>query len=352
LPAWVCHNDDVFMQVESLLTALEQVVELLPVVKEIAKRLPLILRYNILSVETCAELLSYPGPDGHSSLAGVGLYHMPSFFNHSAKPAVNRWCVGDVMGFVTNRDVKADTGLCISYMEHDVLCEPAWRRNQMLAMDFTDSDSIAAGGDDNSNNELLSYNDPTNDDDEGPDMPVVDSDVQNELMAMDPFERLSAIDELMQQAIGEKHPEEEATEGEGMMEGTGGGRRIIPWFQCDVHNLRILKAITLDGLGQTAEALALWQESVAFVERKLPPLDESLVVLHAQAALCAWQAAGKEDVARQHAAAAVETHNLLFGGGVARFRRRLNKDLQLALRPTFTAGSGDTSPADILWPIS
>lgn len=324
LPAWVCHNDEVFLQVESLLTALEQ--QGLPS-KEIAKRLPLILRYNILSMETCAELLSYPGPDGHSSLAGVGLYHWPSFFNHSAKPNVARWCVGDVMGFVTNQAVRAGTELCISYIEHDVLCEPAWRRNQLLAMDFIES------ADDNTNdNEQYR---------QGPDMPVVDSDVQNELMSMDPFERLSAIDNLMLQAVGEKRPEE-AELPEGSMETDG-----VPWFQCDVHNLRILKAITLDGLGQAGEALQLWQECVAFVEQQLPPLDESLVVLHAQAALCAWHAENAI-VARQHAASALETHRILFGGGVPRFRRRLDRDLKLSLRPL----TGDASaPADSLWPI-
>lgn len=336
LPAWVCHNDDVFIQVESLLSALRESVQSLPV-NDIARRLPLILRYNILSIETCAEMLSYPGPEGHSALAGVGLYYAPSFFNHSARPSVSRWCVGDVMGFVTNQDVRAGTELCISYMEHDVLCEPAWRRNMMLSMDFvdTDDDSASAVGDVVPRLQ-----------DQGPDQPVVDSDVQNELMAMEPFQRLTSIDELMMQAAGEKLPgdAEEHLVIEGAMDVTGG----VPWFQCDIHNLRILKAVTLDGLGQTADALKLWQESATFVEQKLPPLDESAVVLHAQAALCAWHA-GVEDVARTHAAAALRTHSLLFGGGVTRFRRRLAGDLRLSLRPTATA-LGDTLPADILWP--
>ena len=139
LPAWVCPTDDVFMQVEALLSTIANSNPRLPV-KEIAKRLPLIIRYNILSVETCSELLSYPGPEGHANLSGVALYHEPSFFNHSRQPNVSRWAIGDVMGFVTNQFVPAQTELCISYIEHDVLCEPAFRRNAMLAMDFVDND--------------------------------------------------------------------------------------------------------------------------------------------------------------------------------------------------------------------
>lgn len=416
LPAWVCHNDDVFMQVESLLSALEQdqAQHRLPI-EEIAKRLPLILRYNILSMETCAELLSYPGQGGHAPLAGVALYHAPSFFNHSARPTVSRWCVGDVMVFVTNQNVPAGSELCLSYLEHDVLCEPAWRRNRMLGMDFNDSDDddniTTNGATDNGhgdNSSSMMTEERGNEHHKGPDMPVVDSDVQNELMSMDPFARLVAIDELMAQAIGYKRPTEHTTNKKdmnldnlivdenntsafnnsaGIMEtsttrvnqpnvatgnnnnnsDTNGDDNAVPWFQCDVHNLCILKAITLDGLGQTAEALVLWEESVRFVEQRLPPLDESVIVLRAQAALCAWHIippnddddgndnnTNSESVARRHAAVALETHILLFGGGVARFRRRLQRDLQLALRPSSALrndANAMTDPVDELWPL-
>ena len=398
LPAWVCHSDQVFFQVEALLSALEQQQQqqqrnnkerVLPV-KEISKRLPLIIRYNILSVETCSELLSYPGPEGHSKLSGVGLYHQPSFFNHSSRnPVVSRWAVGDVMAFVANQDIAAGTELCISYIEHDVLCEPAARRNAMLSMDFDDGGdddddgggeqrpssviSISGGdGGKEEDEEQQHSHDDDEDDDDGPEFPVVDSHVQNELMSMDPFERLSAIDELMQQALGEKLPEgvleeeeqQQKSGGSARMEteGEGGPQLQQPtaWFQCDVHNLRILKAITLDGMGQTSDALMLWNEAIQFVERKLPPADESLVVLHAQAALCslhkAVAAGGGDDddeaavEARQHAKAALETHNLLFGGGVARFRRRMHSDLKLALRPK-AAGGEHRPPEDVLWPV-
>jgi SET domain len=388
LPVWVCHNDDVFMQVETLLATMEREHAANPnrheidlPIKEISKRLPLILRYNILSVETCAELLSYPGPDGHAALAGVGLYCEPSFFNHSPRPNVSRWCVGDVMGFTTNQVVSAGIELCISYLEHDVLCEPAWRRNRMLAMDFVDVDS--SNDDDGHLPHATTLEEGMAPGHAGPDMPVVDSDVQNELMSMDPFARLMAIDELLAQAMGIKQPSDAVvTNNEDSMEqhdstssatmetastmpltvdGTlpgdggngGGGSDVTPWFQCDVHNLRILKAITLDGLGQTSQALALWEESVRFVEQRLPPLDESSIVLRVQAALCAWHLAGGTvtDAARDHATVACQTHATLFGGSTAQFRRRLGRDLQLALRPTLQSAAPNSSAVDELWPL-
>jgi len=129
------------------------------------------------------------------------------------------------------------------------------------------------------------------------------------------------------------------------------------WFQCDAHNLRILKAITLDGLGQTEAALQLWEESIAFVEQKLPPLDENSVVLRVQAALCAHHRGANDEAmmgrAKEHARIALETHHLLFGGGVARFRRRFRHDLELRLRPA-AAGAAETSGSsavDFLWPF-
>jgi hypothetical protein len=336
LPAWVCHSDDVFMEVETLLSTIQQKNQIQEV-KAVSKRLPLIIRYNVLSVETCNELLSYPGPDGHSKLSGIGIYHTPSFFNHSCKPNISRWAVGDVMGFVSNQDIPCGHELCISYIEHDVLCEPAWRRNTMLSMDFQEIDENVPESHQN-----------VQDGDMGPEYPVVDADVQNELMSIDPLERLSAIDELMQQAIGAKRPQDEE---EAFMNknNTAMDTELAKWFECDVQNLRILKAITLDGLGKTEDALSLWEESIRFVEDNMPPMDESSVVLHTQAALCALHA-GKESLARQHATEALRIHNLLFGGGIIRFRRRFTRDLDLSLRPPSTI-MAEKSPKDELWPM-
>lgn len=334
LPAWVCHHDDVFLQVEQRLAELRKIPALGENgAKAIAKRLPLVIRYNALSVETCSELLSHPAPGGHSALAGTGIYHLPSYFNHDSQPNVSRWAIGNIMFFVANQDIQEGQEACISYLEHDVLCESAYRRNLLLKMDFQDAE-----GDSNSG--------PSYSEEDGPYLPVVDIDVQNELMGMDPFERLPAIDELMQQATGAKLPQEEEEQAheasEDAMEAGG-----APWFQCDIQNLRILQAITLDGLGQTEQALALWQDCVEFSKTKLPPNDESLVVMQVQAAQCAWHA-GHHDLAKQYAADALATHNVLFGGGVSRFRRRYARELRLSIRPESDNGQ---SPIEELWPL-
>jgi hypothetical protein len=145
----------------------------------------------------------------------------------------------------------------------------------------------------------------------------------------------------MDQAMGESLPSDEIPETEDAME------VVQPeWFQCDAHNLRIIKAITLEGMGQSKEALPIWEECIAFKETKLPPNDESVVVMRVQAALCA-QHAGNEEAAKTHAAAAIQTHNILFGGGISRFRRRYERELKMALRPS----SDVTADTDALWPI-
>jgi len=344
LPAWICHDDEIFMEFEKGVLTLEQQHDVLrPVVKEISKRLPLIVRYNILSMETSPELLSYPGPEGFAKLSGVGLYHLPSFFNHSKRPNCSRYAIGDVMCFVANQDILAGTEVFISYIEHDVLCESAYRRNLMLSMNFDDRTE------DDQDDDAAEK--------EGPEVPVVDSDVQNELMNMSALERLSSIDQLLAQASGQKGPEED-----GMVEDTGGNddddammdsnnESVSPgWFQCDIQNLRILRAITLESLGQSAQALELWEEAIQFCESKLPPLDENGIVVRVQAALTA-SLLGDMDRARNHAAVAIKTHNLMFGGGIALFRVRMGPDLRLTLRPGANGANRVTAAVDALWPM-
>jgi hypothetical protein len=329
LPAWVCEDDAVFCQVEALVQKLSERPELQSVSKDIAKRLPLIIRYNILSIETCPELLSYPSAEGHASLSGVGLYHWPSFFNHSSQPNCSRYNIGDVLFIVTNQDIAAGNECCISYLEHDILCESPYRRHLMLRMDFIDG-SIQ----------------PTPEEEEGPELPVVDTHVQNELMELDPFRRLSALEDLMEQAVGNRVPSDN-TNG-GTASDIVMGSTESAWFQCDLQNLRILKAITLDGMGQTREALELWEEAVQFCETTLPPNDESTIVMRVQAALCAYHAGL---FPQAHAEAALRIHQILFGGGVERFRRRLGPDLRLKLRPERSAEAAGLCPVDALWPL-
>jgi hypothetical protein len=181
-------------------------------------------------------------------------------------------------------------------------------------------------------------------DDEGPIYPVVDSDVQNELMGMNPFERLEAIDELIQQAVGKALSNDEDGVDVDRMEAHGSA-----WFECDLQNLRILKAITLEGSGQTEKALQIWEECVQFTETKMPPNDENSMVMRVQAALCSMNL-DKEMIAQHHAAVALEKHNLMFGGGVRRFRRRYRQDFRLNLRPNTSGNEGGQSFEDLLWP--
>lgn len=232
------------------------------------------------------------------------------------------------MWFVANKNIAAGQELCLSYLEQDVLCENSYRRNCMLTLDFKedeDPDLVLAA----------------ENDDGGPSYPVVDDDVQNELMAMNPFERLEAIDELMQQAVGETLPTEECVvEDDDRMDANGSA-----WFQCDLQNLRILKAITLEGSGQSEKALQMWEECVEFTDTKMPPNDENSIVMRVQAAMCAINL-NKESLARNHAAIALQKHNLMFGGGVRRFRRRYRQDFRLNLR----LNSGHESFEATLWP--
>lgn len=322
-PVWISKDDDIFAQFEKMVLELETVPGLEGKSHEISKRVPLIIRYNVLSMETCPELLSYPGPTGHSPLAGVGLYFWPSFFNHDSRPNASRFAVGDIMWFVANQDITAGEEVCISYLEHDILCESAYRRNIMLTLDFKEDEDTSSVVVD------------------GPGIPVVDSEVQNELMGMNPFERLDSIDQLMQQAAGEAMPEGLDVEEDGM-EGHG-----EVWFECDMQNLRILKAITLDGMGLSNKALDLWEKCVEFTETRLPPNDESSIVVRVQAALCAWTM-GEEDRARVHAVKALQVHNLMFGGGVRRFRRRYQKEFCLNLRKESIRDG--KAAHDCLWP--
>ncbi len=135
-PIWISKDDAVFSQFEAMKDQIEKVPALVGKSKEISERLPLIIRYNVLSIETCPELLSHPGANGHHPLSGVGLYYWPSFFNHDSRPNISRYAVGDVMWFVANQDIVAGGELCISYLEQDILCENTFRRNCMLTLDF------------------------------------------------------------------------------------------------------------------------------------------------------------------------------------------------------------------------
>lgn len=324
LPVWVCHDDNAFLEIEDIIAELGKTPALAGREREISRRLPQIVRYNVLSVETCPELLSHPGHEGHSSISGVGLYHLPSFFNHSSRPNCNRFCIGDVMFFLVNQNVASDQEICISYIEHDTLCEPVFRRNELISMDFTD---LPTGESFDGDVDM----------EDGPILPVVDSDVQNELMGMNPLDRITSIDELLSQATGQKGAEDELE-----IDGESHPR----WYECDIQNLRILKAITLESLGKYSEALILWKDSAEFVEKMMPPLDENSVVIYSQIALCAHQC-NMMELATEAAKTALTVHDTVFSGGVSFFRRRMRADLRLSFRVNHDI---DTV-IDKLWPL-
>jgi hypothetical protein len=128
LPVWVCEHDETGMEFERSINELETKDEFKgersTVIEEIRQRLPFIVKYNCLSVETSPELFSYPDQSkgGHINLSATALYNEPSYFNHSHKPNVSRWSIGDIIFFVANQNVKAGTELCISYIESELLC--------------------------------------------------------------------------------------------------------------------------------------------------------------------------------------------------------------------------------------
>ena len=333
LPPWVCSDPKVGLEMENCLSNLcgENADIDANTAQAIRLRLPLIVRYNSLSVETCPELFVHPSPVGHVSLSGTALFQYASLFNHSSQPNVNRWAIGDVTFFVANRRVEAGTELTISYVEHEILCEDSGRRTAVLGMDFVD-------GDDEDANENMGAAKGSavsgDDDDNAPLMPVVDAEVQQELMEMVPEERLEAIDELLAQAEGKRKAPEDHDDAMDDHGNDDDDEHAASWFQCDAHQLRILQALTLDGLGRHEEAYPVWEQCVAFVDAKLPPLDETGVALRVQTALCAWAIANDDGrVARSHADRAMKDHDALFGGGPERFRRRYRRELELNLRP-------------------
>lgn len=93
LPPWICSNASLGMEIESVMnTSLSKSFDD-DTARDIQRRLPLIVRYNVLSVETSNELFVYPDAEsgGLINLEATGLYGPEvSFFNHSCCPNVSR----------------------------------------------------------------------------------------------------------------------------------------------------------------------------------------------------------------------------------------------------------------------
>ena len=74
-----------------------------------------------------------------------------------------------------------------------------------------------------------------------------------------------------------------------------------------------------------------WETAIEFATKNFPPLDETTIALHVQAALCSFK--NDRDNAKTHADVALKMHDLLFGGGKKRFFKRYDKELRCPMRP-------------------
>lgn len=92
LPPWICSDASVGIEIETMNDILSQSFDA-ATAKDIQTRLPLIVRYNVLSIETSSEMFVYPDAEkgGMINLEATGLFGPEvSFFNHSCEPNVSR----------------------------------------------------------------------------------------------------------------------------------------------------------------------------------------------------------------------------------------------------------------------
>jgi tetratricopeptide (TPR) repeat protein len=346
LSPWKCSNTTITSEFETAIKELSQTKPFSTsdpsIIQDIKDRLPLIVRYNCLSVETSPELFVHPNnlQGGHVLLSSTALYTLPSYFNHNYHPNVARFSVGDISFFVTNQFIPQGTELCISYIESELLCENAQRRTALLEMDFSDKNDDGQK-DSPMNDSPLQTND---DEDNGP---VVDVELQNELMDINPLDRVGEIQSLLDQASNY------INQGKGSVNNDDNNDECedIAWYKCDVHQLKMLLALTFDSLGQFSKALCLWEQCIEFIDTNFPPGDENGIPVRVQAALCA-AASGDSTKAKEYAIQALNQHALIFGGGVALFRRRYAKELELKLRPKTSRCLSGQEALDQLWPMT
>jgi hypothetical protein len=96
LPPWICANATLGMKIESTFQQMASSCSTIfdsSTIHQVQTRMPLIVRYNVLSAETLSELFVYPDVEkgGLVSLEGTGLFGPEvSFFNHSCVPNVSR----------------------------------------------------------------------------------------------------------------------------------------------------------------------------------------------------------------------------------------------------------------------
>jgi hypothetical protein len=211
------------------------------------------------------------------------------------------------------------------------LCESPERRTVLLDMDFGEESDDGAKEQPKKRQRLSK--DQNDDDSEEEDiaLPLIDIDFQNELMATPPLDRLEMITDLL-------NPQQP-------MNPNGDD------YKCDVYNLHILHAITLENLERPDDAVEEWRECMQICAENFPPVDENIIALHVRMALCAYSSGNKKlmKVSAHHAAESLKMHDLLFGGGVKRFRRRYEKEFLIKMR--LYDGIDLKKAADALWPV-
>ena len=137
---WLCSDDSI------LAARVEDALDTLSFVGPAERvRLKQVVRQNGLGLYTSPEQLCHP--QCYANFSGTGLFLEASFFNHGCRPNVCRFNIGSLGVFRTNREVTQGEELVISYIESDVLAEPAALRNMALgSRDFTVSDDHVTDG--------------------------------------------------------------------------------------------------------------------------------------------------------------------------------------------------------------
>lgn len=273
--------------------------------------LPLIVRHNAIDVTTNGEMLSYPASE-FANLAGLALYgRRPSSFNHSRRPNIARWHVGDVGVWRSNRDIQAGEELCVSYCESVLLYEdaPALRKEALSHLELKVAKDSEKG----------CYSELDHDDEENGRISgsagarLLDEDAQNRWMtALSPKERIYGL------------------------------KKLRPVLMCDRIELNILKAVTFAQLAKAANARREFIAALRLCKTALPPNDEQTVVVafHAARAALASRQMGDATVLLREA---LLMHKKIYGGGISLFRMRFANDTMLRL-----GYSPDTDADDLI----
>ena len=295
---WTCDDPQLATKVEQ---SLKRVPKLSP--RERA-RLKRVVRANSIGIYTNSEQLCYP--EQFVQLSGVALYLNGSLFNHDCRPNTTRFNVGAIAVFRTNRLVRKGEELCISYIESDILCEPASLRNLELGgRDFKVRDPGGSDFDSDSEDDADQMEEPEL-------YRKIDEEAQDALLGLDPPARLENIALLL-----------EDTE------------TADSFIRADRKELSLLQAVACTQLGYFSTALAHWEDCIAFASVHCPPHDECLVCYSVHAAIVAL-ASDQVESATAHMRTASKTHAVAFGGGPSFLRMRYSKEVEI-----FGRGNGN-----------